>query len=199
MKLTKNKILSNRICEIHLIKSKVYEQPSPKILYNLNFNLSYIMLSFKKALSIIFKYLKNNKRIFFIGVPKPLEKKINMSTIHLATPKSLDIKGFNFNKAVLESLKLTKHLFKDDKIVLTKIRKKPELIVVFNYKRKDYIVKESFVSKIPVIEFNFYIHKKTWNYNYNVIGNIPFTNHIGDNVFFIILNSLLNKFTKPIK
>ena len=90
MKLEKTKIKSKRLFELHLIKSKIYEQPIEKsILKHLpDVNVANIMLHFKKALQVIFKYHSNDKRILFIGTPTVIETILNQKSNHLALSKS---------------------------------------------------------------------------------------------------------------
>lgn len=198
MKLIKNKINSKKIFEIHLIKSKTYEQPvKKKTLKSLpNIAICDIMVNFKKSLNIIFKYHKNNKRILFIGNPKVIEDEINSNTIHTSIPNSsqIDLHGLVTNNFIANSVKLNKYLFKNTKFILSKLRKKPELIVIFKHTQKSLLIKESMVSKIPTIEFNCNLQRNSWKYAYSVPGNLNLTeNKIIDNIFFIVFNSLLNR------
>nr|YP_010377359.1 ribosomal protein S2 [Nitzschia dissipata]QYB23046.1 ribosomal protein S2 [Nitzschia dissipata] len=198
MKLIKNKINSKKIFELHLIKSKTYEQPmKKKTLKGLpNTAICNIIMSFKKSLNIIFKYNKNNKRILFIGNPKVIEDKINNNTIH-SSISNYDRTSFNgviTNNSIANSVKLNKYLFKNNKFILSKLKKKPELIVIFKQAQSNHLIKECMISKIPTIEFNCNLKKNNWNYTYNVPGNLNLTeNKIIDNIFFIIFNSLLNR------
>ena len=199
MKLIKNKINSKKIFELHLIKSKTYEQPMKKktLKGSPDVTISDIMVNFKKSLNIIFKYHKNNKRILFIGNPKVIETKINSSTIHTSITNydNTSINGIITNKFIANSVKLNKYLFtNDNKFILSKLKKKPELVVIFKPSHNNNLIKESLVAKIPVIEFNYNVKKNNWNYTYNVPGNLNLTeNKIIDNIFFIIFNSLLNR------
>jgi ribosomal protein S2 len=199
MKLIKNKLNSKKIFELHLIKAKTYEQPMKKKTFKSlpNIAISDIMVNFKKSLNIIFKYHKNNKRILFLGNPKIIEDKINSSTIHTSMSNFdlTSINGIGTNKLIANSVKLNKYLFKNNnKFILSKLKKKPELIVMFKPSQNNHLIKESLVSKIPIIEFNCNWKRNNWNYSYNVPGNLNLTeNKVVDNIFFIIFNSLLNK------
>ena len=185
-----------RLIELHLIKSRTYEQFLKKK-YIINLSLTQIALNLKKALNIIFKFHTNNKRILFIGTPKIIENKINLTTIHSAIPNSLKIEGIPIANSIATSAKLNQYLFQNKKLFLTKIKKKPELIVIFNHNKQKSIVKESHVAKIPIIEFN--TNFQTENLTYNIPGNLNNTkNKIIDNIFIIIFNSLLNKSTNKL-
>jgi ribosomal protein S2 len=202
MKLVKNKINSKKIFKLHLIKSKTYEQPMKKKMFKSlpNIAIRDIMINFKKSLNLIFKYHKNNKRILFIGNPKVIEDKINSNTIHTSIPNydtnTLN-KGVITNNLVANSIKLNKYLFKNNKFILSKLLKKPELIVIFKQQQNNNLIKESKVSKIPIIEFNCNLNRNNWNYNYSIPGNLNLTeNKVINNIYFIIFNSLLNRSLK---
>jgi ribosomal protein S2 len=202
MKLIKNKINSKKIFKLHLIKSKTYEQPMKKKTFKSlpNIAIRDIMLNFKKSLNLIFKYHKNNKRILFVGNPKVIEDKINNDTIHTSIQnydKNTLNKGVITNNLIANSVKLSKYLFKSNKFILSKLLKKPELIVIFKEQQNDNLIKESTVSKIPVIEFNCNLKRNSRNYNYSIPGNLNLTeNKIINNIYFIVFNSLLNRSCK---
>lgn len=202
MKLIKNKINSKKIFKLHLIKSKTYEQSMKKKTFKSlpNIAIRDIMLNFKKSLNIIFKYHKNNKRILFIGNPKVIEDEINNNTIHTSISnydKNIVNKGIITNNFIANSVKLNKYLFKNNKFMLSKLLKKPELIVIFKQQQTNHLIKESTVSKIPIIEFNCNLNRNDWNYNYSIPGNLNLTeNKIVNNIYFIVFNSLLNRACK---
>jgi ribosomal protein S2 len=155
------------------------------------------MLNFKKSLTLIFRYNKENKRILFIGNPKVIEDKINNDTIHTSIQnydKNTLNKGVITNNLIANSVKLNKYLFKNNKFILSKLLKKPELIVIFKQRQNNNAIKESKVSKIPVIEFNCNLERNNWNYSYSVPGNLNSSeNKFIHNIYFIVLNSLLNR------
>lgn len=202
MKLIKNKINSKKIIKLHLIKSKTYEQPIKKKTFKSlpDISIRDIMLNFKKSLNIIFKYHKNNKRILFIGNPKVIEDEINSNTIHTSISnydKNIINKRIITNNFIANSVKLNKYLFKNNKFMLSKLLKKPELIVIFKQQQNNHLIKESTVLKIPTIEFNCNLKRNNWNYNYNIPGNFNLTeNKIINNIYFIVFNSLLNRSCK---
>lgn len=196
MKLLKNKkINSKRIFELQLIKSKTYAP----FLKSSNFkkpklNLSNTVTDFKKALNIIFKYHKHNKRILFIGSPKILENLINLNTIHTSIPDYLCLKNkITINNYLYKNIKLNKHLFDQKKFLLSKIIKKSELVVMFSHYKKESVIKETNIAKIPTIEFNSTEQRNELNNNYNVLSRIEFNKNKNiDNIFFAILNSIFS-------
>ena len=70
---------------------------------------------------------------------------------------------------------------------------KPDLIVIFNSDNEQYIVKESYRAKIPIIKFNssFTLKKKNSFYSYEIPGN--FNGKSINELFFKVINSILNK------
>lgn len=197
MKIKENKIKTKQLLQLHMIKSRVYGQKGENFLSNLPaVDVSKIIIKLKKSIQIIFKFHKNKKKILFIGVPKIIETKINLETNHVALPKFFNIFGLFINKSVLKSLRLKYQIINNkNRISFLKLTHKPDLIVVFNYDHTDSIMKESYRSKIPLIHFNsdFYNKKKDKFYSYNVPGNYNFNTKAIDNLFFKMINSILNK------
>ena len=78
---------------------------------NWNFNdltntkLDQILISFKKALQVIFQYNQTNKRILFIGLPSKLELRINSMTQRVAISNSFNIQGL-ISEFVLATLNI---------------------------------------------------------------------------------------------
>ena len=194
MKLLKNKKLnSKRIFELQLIKSKAY---IPYIKSS-NFkkpkqNLTNTIVDLKRTLNIIFKYHKYNKRILFIGSPKIIKDLINLNTIHTSISDNLYLKNKTIiNNYLYKNVIFNKHLFDQKKFLLSKTLKKPELIIIFNHSKKEFINKETNTAKIPTIELNSVEQRN--KVNYNVSNSIEFSKNKNiDNLFFAILNSLFS-------
>ena len=193
MKLLKNKkINSKHIFELQLIKSKTYAPFTKNYSFKKSkLHLSNTIIDFKKALNIIFKYHKHNKRILFIGSPKIIENLINLNTIHSSVPDFFCLRNkITINNHLYKNIKLNKYFFDQKKFLLHKIKKKPELVVIFNHDKKESIIKETSIAKIPTIEFN---SSEELNNNYNVLSRIAFNKNKNiDNIFFAILNSLFS-------
>jgi ribosomal protein S2 len=199
MKLEKNKIKYKRLFELHLIKSRIYEQPIKKNMSeNLpDVNLSNIMLNLKKALQVIFKYHINNKRILFLGVPKVIETTLNSQTSHTAVSNSFNIKRLQLSKSIKNSVRFSTRIAATAKAsVLPKLKNKPDLIVLFDQSfldsKYEAIVKEAYTARIPVIKFNDTLQELYWKHCYGVPGNLNTSStKIIDNIFFTIVNSML--------
>ena len=99
--------------------------------------------------------------------------------------------GLFINKPILKNQSIQKNkLFS-----FSKLNSKPDLILIFNSDNEDLIIKESYKSKIPVIKFNSNFNLKNKNlFNlYEVPGNLNFSKKSIDDLFFKIINSILNK------
>lgn len=196
MKINNNKIKTKQLLKLHIIKFRVYENHKNSLDYLPNINTAEIVIKLKKSINIIYNFHKNKKKILFIGVPKIIEKKINLETNHVALPKFFNIFGLFINKSVLNSLRLKYQILNNkNRIIFSKLTHKPDLIVIFNYDNIDSIMKESYRSRIPVIHFNsdFYNQKKDKFYSYNVPGNYNFNTKSIDNLFFKMINSIFKK------
>ena len=191
MKINNNKIKTKQLLKLHIIKFRVYENHKNSLDYLPNINTAEIVIKLKKSINIIYNFHKNKKKILFIGIPKLIEKKINLETNHIAVPEFYNMLGLFINKPILKNQSIQKNkLFS-----FSKLNSKPDLILIFNSDNEDLIIKESYKSKIPVIKFNSNFNLKNKNlFNlYEVPGNLNFSKKSIDDLFFKIINSILNK------
>lgn len=189
MKIKQKNISNKRMLELHLIKSRIYEQKTKNSSNPKTVSLLEITTRFKKALKIIFKYNQKNKKILFINLPLKLTKKINRSTNHASIPNGIKLQGIISNDFKLFNSKLQSHT----KYLLPKLKAKPDLIVLFDSSLENSsILKESYLSKIPLIHFGGDVNKRVYSSSYIVPGNLNFL-HYNSNIFFICLNFLFKK------
>jgi ribosomal protein S2 len=156
MKITKFKF--KQILKLHLLNSRAYEYATQKVnsSFLTDFSLTQVIGDFKKALYIIFKYHKANKRVLFVGVPKKLEEKINRRTHHIAVDPNFELQGVISNNLSSSKFgKLVKHSFSKISIksLIPKLTKKPDLVVIFSHEKKQSLILESNIAKVPVIIF----------------------------------------------
>jgi ribosomal protein S2 len=188
---------SKQIFKLHLLKSRAYEYAAKT-----NFSLTQVITNFKKALHIIFQYHQAGKKILFVGIPGKLESEINKLTCHIAVPSSFDLQGVfsnNFNQLKLN--KTNKQSFSkiDCKLLLPKLSKKPDLVVLFSYYKKQVLITESFSVKVPLIIFDDEkeLDKNLFTNCYNVQGirdGLPVT--FRKNLFFFGFTFLFKKIKK---
>lgn len=201
MKIKKFKF--KQILKLHLLNSKAYEYAAKKISSGLltDLTLTQIISDFKKGLHLVFQYHQAEKRILFIGVPKQLEVKINTLTNHVALPSNCNLQGILSNNISFQSSVLTNKqsvLKTHFKSLLPKLSKKPDLIVLFSHEKKQNVMIESFIAKVPLITFSsndFSSDSSSFSlYNLNFLSN-GFTETSNKNLFFLGLNFLF-KFPK---
>ena len=196
MKIKKVKI--KNLLKLHLLKSKVYEQPIEKMKFNnlIDNNLNQIIVDLKKVLRVIFQYHQTNKRILFLGFPHKLESRVNQLTQHVAVPHNFDIQGVisNYNRKSFKPDKISNQtrLKNYSKFLLPKLSKKLDLIVLLNFDKKEIILSEAKSAKIPLIVIGTDIASESSDkVLYSVEGN--FKNVNDTNIFFICLNFLFKK------
>lgn len=201
MKLQKFK--SKQILKLFLLKSRGYENNitnkkiNEKVLTHTN--LTKTLTNLKKALQIIFKYHRSEKKILFIGLPKKLQFKINTLTKHVAVPESFDLQFFfsNNNLNSLKSdknLKLTLNEFEVQDLFL-KLKRKPDLLV-FVTENKNAIY-ESYKHKLPMIFFGYSKDlKNVWTINSYRVSDIKnnLSEILNQDLFFASFNFLFKVF-----
>ncbi len=199
------KIKYKQLLKLHLLKSRVYEQPIKKT--NLSdltdLSLNQILVSIKKALQIIFQYHQTEKRILFIGLPSMLELKINQFTRHIAVSNTFNSQGFISNnnfKSFKDDKNFNQGLLKNySKFLLPKLTKTPDLVVLFDHEKSKSLLSEAWIRKVPLVFFDTNLDSQdTLSYNFYVVkGN--FKNMLsmsGKNIFFVGLNFLFKNFIK---
>ena len=194
-----------QIIKLHLIRSRVYENSAKKKDFGFleNGGLTQIMADFRKVLHIIFKYHQIGRQILFVGFPRKLELKINKLTNHVAVPANFDLQGIllNTNFKSLKVNKNNRYSFSkvSAKLLLPKLAKKTDLIVIFSSSKKESVIAESYIAKIPVVAFNGDSDvQHTWISNlYNVQGfgnNLFVTSN--QNFFSMSLNFLFKVYNR---
>jgi len=175
MKLKKFKF--KQVLKLHLLNSKMYEHGTKKgnSVFLTDLNLTKTVSEFKKSLNIIFEYHQLNKKILFVGLPPKLELKINQRTHHAAVGRNVELqslltnnlKPFKFSKGAEQSA------FKDYfKLSLAKFSQKPDLIVLLAHEKKQKVIIENNLAKIPLVVFNSSdcLEDNSFNGFYNVTG-----------------------------
>lgn len=200
-----NKVKSKQILKLHLLKSRIYEQIVKKNSSQLltEIDLTQIIINFKKSLQLIFQYHSKNKKILFIGVPKKLEFKINRFTDHVAVSNVFNLQGIisNYSKN-FDVEKLSKLQSNNLNSFFPKLTKKPDLIVLFSHEKKQSIITESSLVKIPLIVFSQVtkLKKNELNSFYEVQGSENnFMSSSSKNFFYIGLNFIFKPKIKKSK
>jgi hypothetical protein len=200
MKLKKFKF--KQILKLHLLNSRAYEHAIKKTNsgFLTDFKLTQILSDFKKVLHVIFEYHQANKQILFVGMPNKLELKINQLTQHVAVGVNFELQAvISNNLKAINSLKNVRLLTTKSysKSLMPKLSKKPDLIVLLSHEKKQNIIVESNVVKIPVIVFdsegNTQSNLLKGFYNLKGFGGSSISEK---NLFFLGLNFLFKRFKK---
>lgn len=203
MKIKKVKKFKYKLLKLRLIKSRIYKIKIKKNNFNdsINIILEQIELHLKKILQIIYEYHIYKKQIIFIDFPLSFQKKfikILNKTKHFSISKSKWINGILSNKfAIFQNLNFkrlksnNKNQIKNIKSLL-KVKKKPDLVIIFNQKINSNILKEIYNLKIPIIVLNnnLYFNNKS---TYFISGDFKIINKQISNVFFLILYSIFKR------
>ena len=202
MKLKKFKF--KQVLKLHLLNSKIYEHGTKKgnSTFLTDLNLTKTISEFKKSLNVIFEYHQLNKKILFVGLPPKLELKINQRTHHVAVNRNVELQSLLTNN--LKSSKFSKGAkqlaFKDYlKLSLAKFSQKPDLIVLLAHEKKQKVIIENNLAKIPLIVFNSSdcLEDNSFNGFYNVTGfHETLVSTSEKTLLFLGLNFLFKRFQR---
>ena len=196
MKITILNKHKTKLLRLKLIKTKVYKNEK---------NFNYLLLKnmetrLKKVLNVIYRFHIANKKILFIGTPLKLNNKLKQlikNKKHSFIPENVWMNGIITNPKPS-----FKHLLKQHAIVNNKtskflfnLRNQADLIVVLNENLNLTALKESSLKRIPTISLNSSYGLSNLDLStYKVTGNYSFVSKpIRNNLFFLLLNSLLKK------
>ena len=158
MKIKKFKF--RQILKLNLLNSRMYENPIKKTdsSFSPDFNIIKALSDFKRILNVIYQFHYANKKILFVGSPTNFEFKINRLTHHVAVPNNFELQGL-----LLSNLKQQKRAKMRNKAFSNfylrslhpKLTDRPDLIVIFSHEKTRNLLNESYVAKVPVINFDF--------------------------------------------
>lgn len=187
MKIKKIKNYQTKLLQIQLLK--LYYK---KKAYNFKTSLKQLELHLNKISDIIYRYHITNKRILFLGFPQNF-KKILKNTNHIIVPEYVWSNGMlsNRNQKINNNLLRTKNgatfIGKTNKL-LFKLRKKIDLVIVYNLNKDSTAIKESYFARIPVVAFTNKLKMLDIQTTYASEGLHNFTsNKLTNNDFFFSL------------
>lgn len=105
-----------------------------------------------KIAKIIYQYHVENKTILFLGFPEHFSKVLK-NTKHILVPKFMWFNGLISNNTTFlnkPKTKLPKNLIK----LILKLKKKPDLIIIYGLNDNLLALKESYLARIPAITFD---------------------------------------------
>lgn len=142
-----------------------------------------------------------NKKILFLGFPSNFSKTLK-ATKHALIPRSVWFDGMlsNRNSGVNSSVKkIPKNTFK----LVSKLKKKLDLVVIYNLNKNSTAIKESYLARIPLITLSEKFNILDFKTTYESAGNYDSINERLENssLFFSFIKTTLNraKRTKKIK
>nr|QUS63596.1 ribosomal protein S2 [Haslea silbo] len=144
------KVSKNKLIKLNILKYKLHKKFQLNLVKN---NAKQTELYLKKAAQIIYRYHIVNKRILFLGFPSNLQLLLK-KTKHILIPESNWLNGIITNQILQFDHTLTKQQkrlpFKIVKLLL-QLKKKIDLIVVFNLNKEVNAIQEGYTSRIPII------------------------------------------------
>lgn len=200
MKINKITSYKYNLLTLKLIKTKIYKKNQNHFI-----KIENISTKLKKALHIIYKYHTNNKRILFVGVPLSVTIHFNnflKNTKHTLIPKSMRANGIITNQESYFKHRSKNQKIRNDKIskFLFQIKKKSDLIVIFDSKSNISVLNESYTTKIPIVSINCDSNILDIKSNYKVPGNFKFVGKkIRNTLLYSILILTLKKANKTLK
>jgi len=190
MKIKKTLKFQNKLVKLKLMQTKAYNKKH----YFDFLQLEDIAYRLKKICHIIHKYNVLNKSILFIGIPLKVISQLQQLTqnkTHIFLPTFVWLHGLLSNKKSKPSG--SKLPFK----LISRIRNKIELVVIFTDTEKREVLQESYQSRIPTLVINTKLETQNDKADYKVPGDLDFHNgKISDNVFYSLLVATLKKHPK---
>jgi|YelNatPaOPRAMG01_1025707.scaffolds.fasta_scaffold18628_4 ribosomal protein S2 len=194
MKIQKKQLFNTKLTKLKLLEAGIYTNKlnTPRKTIETVYNL-------KKALTVIYKYHINRKKILFVGEDLNLPfnfKKLLIGSNHIMLPKHVWMNGILTNKFMFfKHLKTNRNTLNTAVYTsLYKLKKRFNLIVIINSVYKENIIKESYQSNIPVIFLGNCLNSEYATSSYNIPGNFQFLKKKGiDKFFYLLLVALLKK------
>lgn len=191
MKLKKIGKLKNKLLQLQILKSH-----NKKKSYDFSTDLRQIEVDLQKISDVIYKYHNTGKRILFAGFPSNFNQ-ILKGTKHILIPEFYWFDGILSNRTSFmnSSMKKTsKNIFR----LMLKLKKKLDLIVVYNLDKNSTAIKEGYLERIPVITFNKRLDVFNLKTTYNSAGNYDFINEKSENnsLFFSFMKATLTRAKK---
>lgn len=187
MKIKKIEKQNNKLIQMQILKA-YYKKKS----VNFKNNLNQIKIHLNKISNIVYKYHITDKKILLLGFPTSFIKTIE-NTKHILIPEFLWFNGM-LNNRINEKNNMPLNTFK----LIRKLKRKVDLIIIANFSEKATAIKESYISRIPVITMNKKLNILNFKTTYNLVGNY---NRISDkmelnNLFFSFIKTTLNRAKK---
>lgn len=154
-KLKKSKYIS--------LKLQILKLSYKKKQFNQDLTLKSTEILLNKIANIIFRYSFAGKKILFVGFPNEFNKILENSK-HLGIPEFMLFNGLLLNNNTIlnnksNKLKIPKNIFK----LTLRLKRKADLIIAYNLTNESMLLKETYLTTIPVITLN-----SKWNIQNNL-------------------------------
>jgi ribosomal protein S2 len=190
----KIKRYNNKLIQLQILKL-YYKKKS----YNFKTSLKQMEVHLNKISNIIYKYHITDRKILFIGFPENFAKILH-NTKHLQIPESIWFNGMLSNRTLTSSNSqtITKKQAKIPMSIhqlLLKLKKKLDLVIVYNLNSNATAIEESYVSRIPVITLSKDLNILATNSTYKSPGNFNLVNEkiMNNNIFYSIISTSLRR------
>lgn len=181
-----HQLLNLQILKLHSKKKKKF--------FNIKTDIKSTEVILNKIANIIFTFHLNNCRILFLGFPNNFSKILKNSN-HMAIPSFVWFNGMLSNNASFENnnekkAKIPRNIYK----LISRLKKKPNLIMIYNLHSSSTAIKESSVLQIPAISINNNFNILNTKSIYNSKENYSFiTEKIENtNFFFSFIKTVIN-------
>ena len=194
MKLKRVKKPRNKLLQLQILKLR-YKKKS----YDFNVNLKQMEINLHKISNVIYKYHIADKKILFLGFPNNFNKTLK-NTKHILIPEFVWFDGMLSNRIsfINNSIKkIPKSIFR----LMLQLKKKLDLIVIYNLNENSTAIKEGYLTRIPVITVSKQLDIFNLKTTYDSIGNYNFINEKSENnsLFFSFIKATLNRAKKTKK
>nr|YP_010516730.1 ribosomal protein S2 [Haslea karadagensis]UXN44273.1 ribosomal protein S2 [Haslea karadagensis]UXN44354.1 ribosomal protein S2 [Haslea karadagensis] len=188
------KVSKNKLIQLNILKSQLHKKFQLNLVKS---NAKQTEFYLKKAAQIIYRYHRVNKRILFLGFPSNLQLLLK-KTKHILIPESSWLNGIITNQILQFNYTLSnqqKRLpFKIVKLLL-QLKKKIDLIVVFNLNKNTNAIQEGYSSRIPIIGGVTHLEINDDKIAYKVLSELKYVEDkmFSSNFFLSMVKMVLKK------
>lgn len=198
MKINVSKTRNYKLFKHNLLKLQIYSNKNSVNIFNFSeTTLEQLESYLKQVLKIVYEYHINHFKILFIGFPivsKLKHKKLIHFTNHNFISEQLWVSGIFRNRfSILTYLNLIQSQnFSESLKLLLSVKKKPDLVVIFNQNVEINAINEFYKTRIPILSFNIDFSNIS-KITYNVFGSFNFNKKSIKMTYFFLFHSLLKK------
>jgi len=198
VKINVSKTRNYKLFKHNLLKLQIYSNKNSVNIFNFSeTTLEQLESYLKQVLKIVYEYHINHFKILFIGFPivsKLKHKKLIHFTNHNFISEQLWVSGIFRNRfSILTYLNLIQSQnFSESLKLLLSVKKKPDLVVIFNQNVEINAINEFYKTRIPILSFNIDFSNIS-KITYNVFGSFNFNKKSIKMTYFFLFHSLLKK------